>query len=288
MESNNAHLDTFAGRILLKLELEALKAAIQSDSEKQEHIENALSFRLRRYVEENYKTAENSLELNEGLAEYTALKLTPRSEKEVITHFENKLNSFLQQESFIRSFAYHTIPLYGYLLSQIKDDWHKSINQNTNFTDYFIQNFGIQIPSVVGLKEIDTVAYNYPEIFTQETEREELRVANIKRLQEKFSDDNILKLSFYNMNISFNPNQVSVLPEKGNVYKEVTVTDSWGILKVTDEALLSSNWSFIAVANPQKVEGKKVVGEGWELTLHEEWEVVEKSAIYELQRKQEK
>ena len=70
-ETQSAHLDTREGRIYLKLELEALKEALNSDKP-ENHINNALLFRQYRHqLFPEAEISENSLEINEGMAEYT-------------------------------------------------------------------------------------------------------------------------------------------------------------------------------------------------------------------------
>ena len=70
-ELDNGHLDSYTGRLLLKLELQALEKALNSNDDKSrlKHIQNALIFRIKRHKTQKVKDAENSLELNEGLAE---------------------------------------------------------------------------------------------------------------------------------------------------------------------------------------------------------------------------
>src|SRR5262249_53468844 len=73
----NQHLDSRDGRVLLQLEWRALREALkQSGDAQRSAIEDALVFRARR--EQLFATArleERALEMNEGLAEYTGVKL---------------------------------------------------------------------------------------------------------------------------------------------------------------------------------------------------------------------
>lgn len=92
-KQDNGHLDNYHGRVLLKLELEALKKAITVDDLglKRQHLTNALIFRKNRLTNQELKDAENSLEMNEGLAEYTTLMLSGRNDKEI----NQRLRTFL-------------------------------------------------------------------------------------------------------------------------------------------------------------------------------------------------
>ncbi|HJY13545.1 MAG TPA: hypothetical protein VJ304_12215, partial [Flavobacterium sp.] len=144
----NNHLDQKDGRVYLRLELEALKKAVRSSSKKElkRHLKNALAFRKYRHQLYNgSQTTENLLELNEGIAEFTGLIVSDRSKKQVTEHFVNSINSFLSNPTFVRSFAYQTIPIYGYLLSSKRKNWNKDITDKTDLTSYFIKAFDIDL-----------------------------------------------------------------------------------------------------------------------------------------------
>ena len=166
-EPNNGHLDTYEGRTLLKLELEALKDALDADNESQRniHLKNALIFRDKRQSSEERKAAENSLEINEGMAEYTALMLGGRNKEETKQHLLNSIDQFYLNPTFVRSFAYQTVPVYGYLLSSKNKNWHQAISKDTDLTHYFINSFAIEIPKNVSYENVaNENSYNYKNI----------------------------------------------------------------------------------------------------------------------------
>ena len=80
----NDHLDTFDGRVWLQLEWRALASALGLPAEKRRGaIEDALVFRA--YRRSLFKTAvdeERALEMHEGLAEYTGVRLSGLSQRE--------------------------------------------------------------------------------------------------------------------------------------------------------------------------------------------------------------
>jgi hypothetical protein len=123
--TGNNHLDQREGRIYLRLELEALKKAILSTSkqEQQQHLTDALTFRKYRHtLFASAAAEENQLELNEGIAEFTGLIFSNRNEKQASTHLVKSIETFLTNKTFVRSFAYHTIPIYGYILYSRKNN----------------------------------------------------------------------------------------------------------------------------------------------------------------------
>lgn len=275
-EMDNGHLDTYDGRLLLKFELEALeKALITNDTiERFNHIRNALTFRIKRQKSLDIVKAENSLELNEGLAEYTAIMLSGRNESEMKAHLSKSKNDFYSNPTFVRSFAYQTIPNYGYLLSSKKTNWHRDINSNTNLTDYFTNAFSVEIPKNKSAENIaKEFDYNFQQIQEEETEREKLRVERIANLKSKFIENPTLELQFLNMNISFDPRNITPLESFGTVYPNLRITDDWGILTVENGALLASDWSKVTITEPIHITDKLVSGDGWNLELNPEWQV---------------
>jgi len=181
---DNPHLAQKDGRIYLRLEFEALKQSVLSFLEEErssqniiemnQHLTNALLFRKYRWtLYPEAENAENLLELNEGIAEWTGLILSERDNIQLRLYFEQGLFDFHKMPSYVRSFAYYTIPAYGYLLSQKDENWNKNVSQETNLTEYFISAFAINIPSDLQ-NTIDNIwdIYNASSILQEEIMRE--------------------------------------------------------------------------------------------------------------------
>lgn len=79
------------------------------------------------------------------------------------------------------------------------------------------------------------------------------------------------------MNVSFDPRNILPLEDHGTVYPNIRVTDLWGILEVTNGALMSPNWDKISVSKPIQFNEKEITGDGWKLQLNENY-AVEKDA----------
>ena len=156
---DNIHLDKKDGRIYLRLELEALKKAVKASSENEmkENISDALAFRPFRYSQyPGADSTENLMELNEGICEFTGMMMSGRSDGEMKEYFIKRIDYFISSPSYIRSFAYETTPVYGYLLSAIKKDWNKKITGKTNLTDHFKKEFAITLPADIN-KKVDAI-----------------------------------------------------------------------------------------------------------------------------------
>ena len=284
-EYSNAHLDTQSGRVFLKLELEALKKAVvaKRGDDQNKHLKNALIFRQLRYTNEEIKTGENLLELNEGLAEYTGLMLSGFSEQELISHFKESINTFYDNPTFVRSFAYQTIPIYGYLLSLKDNHWHQQITKETNLADYFAKANNITLPTHLENHQLAIRdQYNFANIVAQEAIREKEKLAQLAEYKLIFLKKPTLKLSFENFNISFDPRNIVPLEEYGTVYPNLRITDNWGILTVENGALLSSDWSHVTVSAPTKIADTLVAGNGWELALNKNWRIEKQDEKYAL------
>lgn len=289
--TENNHIDQKDGRIYLRLELEALKKIIQTTNEieRKTHLTNALTFRKYRYsLYPGADTTENLLELNEGLAEYTGSVISGRNEKQSIEHFMQSINSFLSNPTFVRSFAYQTIPIYGYLLDNTKKGWNREITIKTNLTDYFIKVFDISLPNDLK-KTTDLILnqYNGEVIISEEKTREEKTKKLIAEYKSKFITQPHFELVFEQMNVSFDPRNIMPIEDKGTVYPNIRVTDNWGILTVENGALMSSNWDKISVTIPVKNENKNISGDGWTLELKDGYSVTknENTGNYKLTKK---
>lgn len=280
--ADNNHLDQKDGRIRLRLELEALRAALlaESPAEAKRHLTAALTFRSHRHeLYHNADTTENLLELNEGIAEYTGVMMSGRDKKGMLAHFVNGIDAFLKNPTFVRSFAYQTIPLYGYILHGTNSAWNKEITSATDLTQFFRNRFALRLP--VDLKSaVASIAgeYNGQTIEAEETAREaEIRklVAGYKR---KFLEEPHLEIALQRMSVSFDPRNIMPLEDEGTVYPTMRVTDEWGILTVTKGALMSPAWNKVSVSVPTHVDDDKAAGDGWTLELKKGF-VVQKDTL---------
>jgi hypothetical protein len=276
--SSNNHLDQKDGRISLRLELEALRQALnaKSKAETDKNLTNALYFRNMRYaVYPDAKTEENSLELNEGLATYTGIAMSGRNNSQINEYFESKLTDFQNNPSFVRSFAYLTIPLYGTILSGSDKFWNKKVDNNTNLGDFFIKSFNLQIPAV--LADDIKNQYGFAKISTGEAKREEHIKQVTAGYKKVFIERPHLEIRLENMNISFDPRNLMPVEGYGTVYPTLRLSDNWGILTVTDGALLGTNWDRVIVSEPAVISQEKVSGKGWTIDLNKGY-IVEKDS----------
>jgi len=278
-EELSNHLDTKEGRIFLRLEIEALRKAIESENreEMENHLKNAVIFRSYRYVlYPESKRKENLLELNEGITQYTTVILQSLSKEETVAYFKKVSDIFINGSTYVRTFAYHTIPAYGYLLRPQNKYWNQQISLQTNLTDFFIKEFGINLPENIK-EEVEKIRndYNGKKIFEEEEAREKKLLIEKKQFIQTLISDPHLEIEIRGNKMSFDPSNVIPLEGKGTVYNgTVRWSDKWGILEVRNGLFLDENDSKICVTFPKEVVNKYAKGNDWELWLNEGYQFV--------------
>ncbi|MGB8190742.1 MAG: hypothetical protein WCF67_02430 [Chitinophagaceae bacterium] len=268
---DNAHLDEKDARIYLRLELESLKKALTATSKSaiNSHITNALAFRKYRYLlYPKADSTESLMELNEGICEYTGIMHSGRTSHEMLAYFQEHIDTFIKSPSYIRSFAYEAVPVYGYLLKSVKPDWNKAINNNTNLASFFETSFGVQLPADLEAHVTkNALQYNADIITTEENVRADQIRKQKEAYVQMFLESPATELPLMNMNMSFDYTKMVSLNEKGMVYPQIRITDKWGILTASKGALISADWSKARVTFPISIEGEKISGDGWTLEL---------------------
>ena len=283
------HLDKLDGRIYLKLELEALKMALRTNDENTQtrHIKNALLFRAYRHqLFPNAKESENSMELNEGIAEYTGTILSNWDDEGLRNHYIRAIDTLYENKTFVWSFAYRTTPIYGYYINKKNKNWNKEINNKTDLTDYISTQFNVQIPD--NLKEtieINRKEYYYQDIFDFETERERKQKELLAKLEIKFQSNPTLTLPFISMNIRFSPGDLIPFKDIGTVYQNIRITDKWGSLTAEKDALVGKRWKKAIVSEPTEISDTIIKGDGWKLELNKDWRLEKIGDNYILEKK---
>jgi hypothetical protein len=131
---DNAQLDTADGRYYLQLEWQALARALgaRTDADRRQAAKSAMVFRAERYrLFPQAVQQERALELNEGLAEYTGIRVGNPSPEEQVKATLNDLQAQKEVPTFVRSFAYATGPSYGLLLDRYYPGWHLQLNDDS-------------------------------------------------------------------------------------------------------------------------------------------------------------
>jgi hypothetical protein len=131
----NAELDSRKGRIWMRAELSALRSALMTSGKKRRQaLADALLFRAYRFsLWPNTAPDEQSLELNEGLAESTGIDSSQHSAGDRIAAAIHDIDGVEKESSFVRSFAYATGPAYAELLDSGQLDWRRKVTPGFAF-----------------------------------------------------------------------------------------------------------------------------------------------------------
>lgn len=279
LRQENNHLDLREGRVCLRLELAALEAALKAARYHRsvEHLKNALIFRKYRHIlYRGSESTENYLELLEGMATYTGQIMSGRDKWQWREHLIQRMETYNQTSTFVRSFAYETVPVYGFFLYQTDNHWNKKISGDTQLTDFFSEAFDenrrILLQSYV--KQVaDEYGGRY--IVDEEIRRGLSNDALVELYREKFFEEPHLEIRLEDMDMSFDPQSLIPLgPDEGTVYPFITVGDKWGVLTVErGGALLRDDWRWLIVSPPIQQDGLQITGDGWTLRLNEDYEI---------------
>ncbi len=272
----NAHLDELEGRLWLRAELRALRAALSADGEaRRAALADALSFRAARRAAFPPAAAgeEIALERNEGMAEYTGLALCGRSAAENAAFLAGRLEAFERRDSFVRSFAYETGPAFGLLLDDLRVGWRTELSAGRDLASLAADTLSLPPAKLAEDAEARLERYGGERLFQEEEARAERRAARLAELRARFVDGPVLRLPAVNgLDFSFDPNTVETLGELGNVYPELHVSDAWGVLEVSaGGALVTPDFSAVILPAPKEADGTRVVGDGWSLELAPGW-----------------
>jgi len=277
----NVHLDSLNGRIWLQLEWRALERALRENGgARVAAVSDALLFRsYRRSLFPDAAKNENRLELNEGLAEYTGIKLSSTDLNEFIFRADLALRQARNNPTFARSFAYISGPAYGVLLDLSGKSWRTGLNGASDLGLLLQQRYDIKIKVSAVSARAALSRYEGQEIVSVETRQEERRQRQIADAKQKFIDGPALILPLTtNVHYSFDPNNVIGVDAKNGVYPTLRLVDDWGVLTVTGGAWLERDTTGqlirARVTAPKDATVQPLKGEGWTLELKDGWNVV--------------
>ena len=272
-EVGNEHLDTLEGRYLLQLEWRALAQALKAptSAERQVAVSDALLFRNERYRQfPKASIEEGHLEINEGIPEYTGVKLGLTDPQERIAFAEYDLSAFVQAPTFVRSFAYATGPAYGLLLDAADPKWRGKLGSGQRLDQLLSQAMKLPDPDFAALK---TRAEKYDDgsLRTAEESRDSQKRKHLAELKARLVDGPVLIIPLKKTNRQFNPQTLQPLGELGMVYPTMRLTGEWGALEVESGGALLTNTQ--ATVSTRGVEKSATKGDGWLLTLNPGWSV---------------
>ena len=271
----NNHLETRDGRYWLQLEWRALAAALtRNGEERKSAIADAALFRARRHqLFENAVDQECEMELHEGLAEYTGVKLNGADASQYVV--STNLKDAPTKKTFVRSFAYATGPAYGLLLDQSGSDWRKALRKHDDLARLLFTRVGVKLPdNIAAAADNRAGKYGGSELAAAEDRRAQARHDLIASYRARLVDGPVLMMPLQKMNMQFNPGNLVALEPLGTVYPDIRIVDVWGVLTVTSGgALMNPDFTRVTVPAPRQTKGAVIEGEGWKLELNTGWSI---------------
>ena len=285
----NNHLDTKDGRVWLQLEWRALSVALMSSGKQRRRaISDALTFRAyRRTLFPKAASEEREMEMHEGLAEYTGVRLSGAANLNEYL-IEGALKQAPQKKTFVRSFAYATGPAYGLLLDSTHKEWRRGLKKDDDLGNLLIKILRIKLAAKL---EVAAAArartYDGEALIVSETDRENQQQKLIADYRARLVDGPVLLIPLQKMNMQFNPGNLVPLDSLGTIYPDIRIVDVWGILTVSSGgALMNSTYSKLSIQGPENTNGSLLRGPGWTLELNPGWAITpgERTGDYVLRK----
>lgn len=249
-----AHLESEQARVSLRLEWRALERALATrGAERKHHIEQALAFRQQRLADATARNDERAQMRHEGLAEYTGTVLS----NEAMPLAIDGLQHGNDRPSFARSFAYISGPAWGLLLDDLAPKWKTTIAQQPD----------ADLPDLIPLRPASKPApaqYEGGTIAREEAERATRRKHMIDDATQRTSEANGLRLPLAKIQLDFDPNRVTPMPDGSQVYDKITLTSDWGTIAVDGAPLrIAKEWNAAYVPWPLPDKMTLTLAEGW-------------------------
>lgn len=281
----NNQLDTRAGRTWLRLEYRALaRALVAMDSaptDVRRHVANALLFRAyRRSLFPGSDSLETSLEMQEGLPEYSGERLalemtglTPSRVARAVTEREHR-------GTYVRGFAYGTGPALGVLLDRFTSTWRVEVRTNRDPAGLLAQAIQFRLPARLAAAARDRAReYGWMQVDSEEAARELARAPEMRSYQARLVDGSTItfRQSRDSLAWGFDPNTLIGYDLSHTIYPTGSFTGPWGSLSVDSGGVLVRNdMAVLTVEAPagELPSGRHVAGRGWTLDLNSGWRLV--------------
>jgi hypothetical protein len=273
------NMDEKNARLWFKLELKALRKALNSQGEEQElAIRDALVFRganhefYQKYVKDEIK-----FENYEGLATFTYTLLSTNFPEEFNRRLMENLDRIYSIQSYSRSYGAIQGALYATLLYRKSLDFTTIKSENTDLGELVRKMYNIQLPAVC--RDVaGSLALNYDleAIRAEEAKRESDILERIHRMTSTFTEKPVVFLELESPYFDFELEDIHAMDTLGTLYSKLRVSDNWGKLTVEEGGcLVSNNFKFLRItAKGFKFDKNRFEGEGWVLLLNNEWELV--------------
>jgi len=278
-DGDNAHLDTLDGRYFIELEWRALTAALQASTPESRRIAiaDAILFRAERYrLFPSAADNELALESNEGIAEYTGVRLGLQTHEQRVAYAIRDLSFGAESASFVRAFAYSTGPAYGLLLDQAAPNWLDNFvaTQRTKRLDQRLSSaLHLAAPDFTRLAARTAVYDPGGKLRVKEVAREEDKRKKLIAFKATLIDGPVIVLPILHSRMEFKPQSLVPIDDIGTVYPTLTLRDNWGTLIVEDGGALLRKQPEQATVSATGFDRTTLRGQGFSLVLNPGWSI---------------
>jgi hypothetical protein len=270
LSGQNAHLDTFEGRVWLRLEWRALARALgQSGEDRKRAVSDAAVFRLtRRSQFANAAENERVEEIREGLAQYTGIVATAASRADAVASTIEHLAAAEGHETFLQQ-SYATGTAYGILLDAASPDWRRRVRSDSDLGQMLMAALDVT-PAANAVEA--SARYGGMELRAEEKTRDERQRALVRELRNRFVDGPGLLVPSGGGG-TFNAVGATPIPGVGTVFVlPYRQRGGWGTLEATKGVLVNEDGTR-RLPGPVRIEGANVTGDGWTVTVARGWTV---------------
>jgi hypothetical protein len=266
----NTHLDTFEGRVSVRLEWRALVRALGDSGEARARaVRDALAFRATRRAKFR-EAAENERreEIREGLAQYTGIVATAASRAEAIARTIAHVRGAEGHETFLQQ-SYTTGTAYAVLLDDASPDWRRRVRSDSDLGQMLTAALNV---TPTANEAAASARYGGVEIHAAEQTRAEQRRVVVRELQRRFVDGPILLVPSGG-GATFNAVGATPIPGAGTVYVlPYNAKGAWGTLDAPKGVLIADD-DTRRVPGPVRIDGATLTGDGWVVTVAPGWTV---------------
>jgi hypothetical protein len=278
----NNHLDMRPGRTWLRLEYRSLARALASFPDRKQalhHAESAMLFRsLRRSLYPGSDSLEATLEIQEGLAEYTGQRLAMQLTGEGVARVAKFVGDYETTPTFVRAFAYGTGPALGLLLDRFAPEWREAVRTRRDLSALLTDAIRFQRPrNLAATARVRANEYGWEEVDRMEAARDSARAPAMRGYRARLGEGPTITLrqSKDSLAWSYDPTELIAFDLYSTVYPFGNFSAPWGKLAVERGGVLVRNdFTQIKVGlptTPVTVDAKEMKGDGWTLVLNRGW-----------------
>jgi hypothetical protein len=278
----NNQLDMRPGRTWLRLEYRALARALESlpgQKTARHHVESALIFRAqRRSLYPGSDSLESTLEIQEGLPEYTGQRLAMQLTGEDYARVARYVRDYETTPTFVRAFAYGTGPAIGVLLDSFAPGWRDAVRTNRDLSGLLAQAIHFQRPrDVAAAARARAQEYGWDEVDRTEAARDSARMPAMREYRSRLADGPVItfRQTMASLAWSYDPTELIGFDLSSTVYPSGNFSAPWGKLTIERGGVLVKNdFSAITVGAPASLgasQSGEIKGEGWTLVLNPGW-----------------